>query len=225
MSASQIPQLQRDVCTQRLQPNPAVLCTTGSDLTGSEYRGVHTDTEARGQTEQEASRVASSQLYTEGNFDIQNMSSYISLTFSASSFLRHTSSCLAHLICTSVSSFCVSVRSFFKYASLKSAKDTSSPEPEQEGDVCLKRRKGFSVLLFPLRLLFQFMYSEGRPALSQIHGNRYIFFQRALPARILGGRTRVHTVRHSEKIHYGASYIIVIGWVSQREGWILFLLF
>lgn len=143
------------------------------------------------------------------------------LLFFASSFLRRIASCLAYLICTSVSSFCVSLLPFFKYSSLKSAKDTSSPQPEQEGDERLKRRKGFSVMLFPLRLLFQFMYSEGRPALSQTHTNRYFFFffqsswDLSLCAQILGGRTRVHAVRHSGKIHYGASYIIFIGRVSQ----------
>lgn len=41
--------------TQRLQPETAILCSTGADLTELEQRHVHMDTEAWGQTEWEAS--------------------------------------------------------------------------------------------------------------------------------------------------------------------------
>lgn len=70
----------------------------------------HNDTKASGQTEWEASRVVSSQLHTEGSFEIQcSLSLALSVCTSLSSSL---------IICTSVSVLCALVFSFFKYSSL-----------------------------------------------------------------------------------------------------------
>lgn len=186
-----------------LQPNPAVLCSSGSDLTGFEHGDVHMDTEARGQTEWEASRVASSQLLTEGNFEIQNIFSCTSLTLSVSGFLIHlySLSCLLNLyICT----LPVSSLSLNTPPSLNCCTDFLPATWRRQRQWFEVDKKSLHIstsnALFPVHSLH-----------SHTNTNTHtlqFFIVWDLSICILGGRQCVHTARYLRQIHSGPPYII-----------------
>lgn len=167
-----------------------MLCSTGSDLNGFEDSDVH---RYRALRPNWVGSIKSCFLPTAHRGQLWNFKTCPTsrwLFFCIQSFLRHISSCLAHLIYTSVSSLCALVLSVFKYSNLpKMLPPCSLSKMETRG--FWKEEK---VSLIPPDSLFsssQFPI-HGRLALTRTHMQTHIAFcivpRTSLCAGILCGR-------------------------------------